>query len=106
MQRHGYQMPEAIRESGKAHASVTEGAWVFQRERSMANTNQVTGPYSAQVDGKPTGLAGCAAGSCPRAPRCLRADAALAMRQPHNCGTDGRFFIPIATAAHEMVQVA
>ena len=65
----------------------------------MNNTNQVTGPYSAQVGGKPTALAGCAAGNCPRAQRCLRADAALAMRHPHNCGTDGRFFIPIAPAA-------
>jgi hypothetical protein len=71
----------------------------FQQEIDMANTNQITGAYAARVDGKPTGLAGCAAGSCPRAPRCLRADAALAMRHPHNCGTDGRFFIPIAPSA-------
>lgn len=65
----------------------------------MNNTNEITGAYAARVDGKPTGLAGCAAGNCPRAPRCLRADAALAMRHPHNCGTDGQFFIPIAPAA-------
>ena len=65
----------------------------------MANTNQVTGPYNAKVGGKPTALAGCEVGNCKKADRCLRADAALAMRHPHNCGTDGRFFIPIAPAA-------
>lgn len=61
--------------------------------------NEITGAYSARVNGKPTALAGCAVGNCPRAQRCLRADAALAMRYSHNCGSDGGFFIPIAPAA-------
>ncbi len=58
--------------------------------------NEITGAYSAKVNGKPTALAGCAVGNCPRAQRCLRADPLLAMRHPHNCGAEGQFFIPIA----------
>lgn len=50
--------------------------------------NRVTSPYGAIVDGKQTGLAGCAcSASCPRAASCLRADQALAMRaEPYRDG--------------------
>ena len=77
--------------------SLARRAVVFNKERDMAN--EITGAYSARVNGKPTALAGCAVGNCPRAQRCLRADHGLAMRHPHNCGAEGQFFIPIAPAA-------
>ena len=55
--------------------------------------------FSAVIDGKPTGLAGCTrAHECARAQRCLRADARLQYRadmsyqQPT---ADCRAFIPI-----------
>lgn len=53
---------------------------------------QVTGKFTAMVDGKSTGLAGCAnTSSCPNAQRCLRSDAQLAMRVQHlhdgRCGS-------------------
>ncbi len=54
--------------------------------------------FSAVVDGKPTGLAGCErTGECPRAASCLRADARLTYRAdlaPHQPVTACRAFIP------------
>jgi hypothetical protein len=39
------------------------------------------GQFSAVIDGKPTGLAGCKqAATCPRAERCIRADERLPYR--------------------------
>lgn len=60
----------------------------------MSQGNRVLCGYSAIVDGKNTGLAGCASTSCERP--CLRKDPKLKMREPfktENC----RLFIPAET---------
>lgn len=61
---------------------------------AAANTNRIAGPYMALIGGKPTGLAGCSnSGSCARSAHCLRADAALQMRAPHQCDNTRSFLI-------------
>jgi len=45
--------------------------------------NKITGPYSAEIRGKSTGLAGCSdSHKCPVSEYCLRADSALMLREP------------------------
>ena len=59
--------------------------------------NRVTGKHSAVINGKPTGLAGCAScGECARAPFCLRADPQLEHRITHRA--DGRCLSFIANS--------
>ena len=56
--------------------------------------NTITSAYTAIVDGKFTGLAGCANSDlCQLASNCLRADQQLAMRVPHECAGLPRYFI-------------
>jgi hypothetical protein len=59
-------------------------------------TNTITSPGEAIVNGKPTGLSGCArSAECPAADTCLRADARLVYRDLVPEGDmPCRFFIP------------
>jgi len=44
-------------------------------------TNRINGGFSAVIDGKPTGLAGCSdSAKCDRAAYCIRADMRLTYR--------------------------
>lgn len=61
-----------------------------------AEPNRVVSPYTAIVDGKRTGLAGCSV-QCPRRYWCLRSDSTLAMRVAHQGGQACVHFIPAST---------
>lgn len=51
--------------------------------------NRITGPYSAMVDGSPTGLSGCSNDSCPKRDWCLRAAGELKSQHYHPLREDG-----------------
>lgn len=66
------------------------------------DTNRVTGPYTAIVNGKETGFAGCAsAKDCPKASHCLRSSLDLRYRAHHRqSGSDCQYMIPLAQQAN------
>lgn len=63
----------------------------------MDSTNRVIGGYSAVIDGRFTGLAGCAnSDRCGLGSRCLRADKQLQMRENFRVHPECGLFIPNA----------
>ena len=78
-------------------SNMTYGENLRQALSRLANNHKptrVTGPFGAVIEGKPTGLAGCAIKvNCIKPQACLRAHPQLELLVDHSGGRDCSSFI-------------